>query len=181
MKFETSIFLQKCQKHFFYLKDLFQKQSDLFRGNCFPGYALKSSLQKWCPNTEFFLVRIFPHSEWIRRVLRISPYSVWMRENTDQRKVSIWSYLTRCIGNSNNFSARKRLSVTCNFICRSNLNNNVLLSNSWTPAKITLIIYSWQAKRTLNTKSFPAWKVSVLGDFLVRIFPYLDWIRIFTL
>ena len=27
----------------------------------------KSSLREKCPNTEFFLVRIFPHSDWIRR------------------------------------------------------------------------------------------------------------------
>ena len=26
-----------------------------------------SSLREKCPNTEFFLVRIFPHSDWIRR------------------------------------------------------------------------------------------------------------------
>ena len=37
-----------------------------------------------CPNTEFFLVCIFPHSDWIRRDTHISPYSVRMRENTDQ-------------------------------------------------------------------------------------------------
>ena len=34
--------------------------------------------EKW-PNTEFFLVRIFP-------IARISLYSVQMRENTDQKK-----------------------------------------------------------------------------------------------
>ena len=33
---------------------------------------------------EVILVRIFPHSDWIRRVLVISPYSVWVRENTNQ-------------------------------------------------------------------------------------------------
>ena len=34
-----------------------------------------------------FMVRIFPHSDWIRRdVLRISTYSVRMRENTDQTR-----------------------------------------------------------------------------------------------
>ena len=29
--------------------------------------CLKTSLREKCPNTEFFLVRIFPHSDWIRR------------------------------------------------------------------------------------------------------------------
>ena len=40
------------------------------------------SLHEKCLNTELFLVRIFPHSEWI---LRISPYSVRVRGNTDQK------------------------------------------------------------------------------------------------
>ena len=30
------------------------------------------------------LVRVFPHSDWIREILRISPYSVRKPENTDQ-------------------------------------------------------------------------------------------------
>ena len=59
----------------------------------------KISLREKYPNMEFFLVRIFPYSDWIRRdtpylsvfspnagkeILRISSYSVRMRENTDQ-------------------------------------------------------------------------------------------------
>ena len=41
-----------------------------------------------CPNTEFFLVRIFPHSDWIRSdaVRSISPYS---------RKNSVYGYFSR--------------------------------------------------------------------------------------
>ena len=30
-------------------------------------------------------------------MLRISPYSVWMWENTDQKKLRIWTHLTQCI------------------------------------------------------------------------------------
>ena len=29
--------------------------------------VVEYSLREKCPNTEFFLVRIFPHSDWIRR------------------------------------------------------------------------------------------------------------------
>ena len=36
-----------------------------------------------CPNTEFFLVRIFP-------------YSVQIRETTDQKKLRIWTLFTQC-------------------------------------------------------------------------------------
>ena len=49
-----------------------------------------------CPNTEFFLIRIFPYLDWIRKVLRISPYLVRMRENTDQKKLRIWTLFTQC-------------------------------------------------------------------------------------
>ena len=52
-------------------------------------------LREKCSNTEFFLVCIFPHSDWIRR--DISPYSVQMRENTDQKKLHIWSVFTQCM------------------------------------------------------------------------------------
>ena len=41
------------------------------------------TLREKCPDTEFFLVRIFP-------------YSVRMRENTDQRKLRIWTLFMQC-------------------------------------------------------------------------------------
>ena len=41
------------------------------------------------------LVRIFPHSDWIRRyILRISPYSGWIWENTNQNN-SEWTLFTQ--------------------------------------------------------------------------------------
>ena len=45
----------------------------------------KDSLCEKCPNTEYFLVRIFPHSD----------YSVRMRENTDQKILRIWPLFTQ--------------------------------------------------------------------------------------
>ena len=36
------------------------------------------SLNEKCPNPEFFLVRFFPHSDWIRRF-------TWIWKNTDQK------------------------------------------------------------------------------------------------
>ena len=51
-------------------------------------YYMPLTLHEKCPNTEFFLVLIFPHS--------ISPYSVRMRENTDQKKLCIWTLFTQC-------------------------------------------------------------------------------------
>ena len=41
-----------------------------------------------CPNTEYFLVRISPHSDCI------SPCSVRMQGNTDQKILRIWALFT---------------------------------------------------------------------------------------
>ena len=43
----------------------------------------KSPLREKCPNTEFFLVRIFVHS-------------VRIQENADQKKLRLWTLLTQC-------------------------------------------------------------------------------------
>ena len=43
------------------------------------------TLCEMCPSTELFLVRI----------IRISPYSVRMWENTDQKKLRIWTLFTQ--------------------------------------------------------------------------------------
>ena len=61
----------------------------------------KLTLREKFPDTEFILVRIFPHSDWIGRdalirteygeIWSISSYSVRMRENTDQKKLRIWT------------------------------------------------------------------------------------------
>ena len=48
-------------------------------------------------NTEFFLVIIFPHLDWIVRI----------RENTDQKKLSIWALFTQCYDKE--ISDRKKL------------------------------------------------------------------------
>ena len=60
-------------------------------------HTCKPSLREKCPNTEFFLVRISRHSDWRRGDPSIYPYSVRMRENTDQKKLRIWTLFTQCI------------------------------------------------------------------------------------
>ena len=46
--------------------------------------AIKSmTLREKCPNTDFFLVRIFL-------------YSVQIQENADQKKLRIWQLFTQC-------------------------------------------------------------------------------------
>ena len=54
-----------------------------------------SSLCEKCPNREFFLVRIFLYSEWVRSK---SLYSVQMQESTNQEILRIWTLLTQCLG-----------------------------------------------------------------------------------
>ena len=57
--------------------------------------AFISALRKKCPNTEVFMVRTFPHLDWIRRFTK-SPYSVWIWEITDQKKLHIWTLFIQC-------------------------------------------------------------------------------------
>ena len=44
-----------------------------------------------CPNTEFSLVRIFPHSDWMPRDTPYLSVLVRMPKNTDQKKLRIWT------------------------------------------------------------------------------------------
>ena len=57
---------------------------------------VNQSLREKCPNTEFLLACIFPHSDWIQRDT-ISPYSVRMQENTEQKELRIWTLITKWI------------------------------------------------------------------------------------
>ena len=60
-------------------------------------YILGSKYIRILNMAEFFLVRIFPHSGWIRRD---SPYlSVFSpnAENTDQKNLRIWTLFTQCL------------------------------------------------------------------------------------
>ena len=53
---------------------------------------MTNSLREKCPNAEFFLVRLFLYSDWIRR---FTEYSVRIQENTDQKKLRIWKLFTQ--------------------------------------------------------------------------------------
>ena len=55
----------------------------------------KSSSSEKCPNTEIFLVRIFCIWTEYGDLLGNSAYSVQIRENTDHKKLSIWTLLTQ--------------------------------------------------------------------------------------
>ena len=57
--------------------------------------CLDLPLPENCPNTEFFLVRIFPHSEWIRRDIR---YNYYITLFLIQTKMDSWIILQKCHG-----------------------------------------------------------------------------------
>ena len=59
---------------------LLYKINPLWISGFFHGWSLCEK----CPNTEFILVRIFP-------------YSVRQRENTNQRKLRIWTLFTQWV------------------------------------------------------------------------------------
>ena len=54
------------------------------------GFSLTRSLREKCPDTEYFLVRIFLYSDLRSK----SRYSVRIQENTDQKKLRIWTLFT---------------------------------------------------------------------------------------
>ena len=54
------------------------------------------TLREKCPNMEFFLVRIVPHSVWIRRDTNYLSVFSPKRENKDQKKLRIWTHFTQC-------------------------------------------------------------------------------------
>ena len=57
----------------------------MFKGHC-----------EICPNTEFFLVRIFPHSDWIWRDAKyISVFSSNARKYGPEKNLCIWTLFTQ--------------------------------------------------------------------------------------
>ena len=70
------------------------------------------SLCKKCPNTEFFLVRIFPYSDRIWDLLRKYPCSARIWENTDQKKLHIWILFTECLVSfHSNIQSTRRVNI----------------------------------------------------------------------
>ena len=57
---------------------------------------LTFSLREICPNTEFFWSVFCRIRTEYREIRSISPYSVQMRENTDQKKLRIWTLFREC-------------------------------------------------------------------------------------
>ena len=55
------------------------------------GKFLSATPHGKCPNTEFFLVRIFLYLNWI-----FNPYSVRIQQNTGQKIVRVWVRFTQC-------------------------------------------------------------------------------------
>ena len=67
---------------------MFNKRLLLMKGYCVKSVQIRN----------FFLLCIFPHSDWsISPIRNISPYSIRMRENTDQKKLRIWTLFTQWV------------------------------------------------------------------------------------
>ena len=85
---------------------------------------LRSTKRENCSNLGFFLVRIFPYSDWIRGFTEIykCPYSVRMLEKADQKKLRIRTHFTQWKANwirsfmcdfLENLGATFRRVITC--------------------------------------------------------------------
>ena len=108
-RFKNNTFNVKLQKHYLfrsttrsttYLTDRiifdwsFKQFSIRFQ---FQGFWCKSSLREKCPNTEYFLLRIFCIWTEYGGLRSKSPYSVRIQENTEQKKLRIWTIFTQCM------------------------------------------------------------------------------------
>ena len=71
------IFVIKSPEYAYLIKGRIVVLTNMFR------IAVLFSLREKYPNTEFFLVCIFPYLDW-------------MQENTEQKKLSIWTLCTQC-------------------------------------------------------------------------------------
>ena len=123
------------------------------------------------------LVRIFSHSEWIRRDTEYLPYSVRMQENAHKNN-SEYGHFSRSdmlslILIEFNFPQRKYCVIEWKKIIT---NKNIAdLKKCMHHADFGKIIYF----RRKYTQCFVL-KVSLFRAFLVRIFPHSNWMQRFT-
>ena len=98
-------------------------------------------LREKCQNTEFFVVCIFLYLDW-------------MQENTDQKKLSIWTLFTHCT----------RLLITsihlptCNFyllICTTSVSIFLSISSTYSAIFIVTVRIKYGGKES----SMPYWKI----------------------
>ena len=87
-----TLFLEYCRLHLYKVNFFVFKES----GNlgCKKFYFLR--LRKKCPNTEILFWSLFSHI-WTEYgdLLRKSPYSFQMQENTDQKRLLIWTFFVQ--------------------------------------------------------------------------------------
>ena len=76
------------------------KQFHLFLENMSKNLSRYVALREKCPNTEFFLVRIFPHSDWIRVSLGIQSKC----EKYGPEKNSVFGHFSRCVDSYDNIT-----------------------------------------------------------------------------
>ena len=104
------------------------------------------------PVFEVLLVRVFPHSDWIRS---ISPYSVRMRENMDRNNSEYGHSLCSDV------VADKQIQKLCGEI--ANLSENVKVS--WMPMKDSTV--KWWLEKNVN---------KILENRLVNLEKQVSWL-----
>ena len=107
------------------------------------------------PNTEFFLVRIFPHSDWIRRDTKHTSYLSVLSPNVGKygpEKTPIWTLFTQWVWWALlqfrfKKSAKLPLLLTC-------------LTNAWNVSKYGVFSgpYSVRMRENTDQKKFRFWK-----------------------
>ena len=121
-------------------------------------YSENSLLREKGPNTEFFLVGIFPHPDWIRSIFR---YSVRMRENMDQKKLRIWTLFTQWL-------IQKKLESPLNSTCFMDAPKT-----NGQPCRSKSITTVHRDEETLHS-SFSSGKMKRLSTYLKKRNEYYD-------
>ena len=76
-------------------------------------YILNLTLREKCPNTEFFLVRIFPHLDWIRRDTKYLSVFSLNAGKCGPEKLRIWIHFTQCYESSTDCDKKcKKVYIT---------------------------------------------------------------------
>ena len=103
----------------------------VFSGSYFPAFGLNAERQK-CPNSEFFLVCIFLHSDWVS--LRIQSECGKIRT---KKKLGIWTLFTQCVLFTINITFTSASFVS---LCYPSTFHIRFLKNNYLTSKLTFTL-----------------------------------------
>ena len=150
------LFYYSCSRKKTLLRRISWKFLEAF-GHLFCRRPVVGTLRKKCPNTVFFLVRVFPHLDWIRRdtpYLSVFSPNAWKcRINSDQNN-SEYGYFLCMLNHSQLFVMRCAIWYHLyNIKNAKNIHGAVLLLGNFTKSNTTPWVFFTFLNCTNGTKS----------------------------